>query len=563
MSHSICLIHFAQPARFDIKATRNLSRRTELMQISQFNRLKRSALLFASVLLLSACQIESEPKSEFEQIQERGVLRVGTLNNQLSYYIGPDGPAGLDYELARKFAEQLGVKLEIRPAFRQADLFPALKKGDIDIIATGLNQTSEAVQRFRPGPAYYYVSQQVVYKKGQLRPRDINQLINYQAKKDSNAEEGSNAGAETLQIVEQSQFVPTLTALQKQYPDFQFEIVGDADTRDLLKHVSTGDLRFTVTDSVELSLAQRLYPDLALAFELTEDQPVSWFTRRSEDESFYAMLIEFFGNIKQSGELATLEEKYIGHIEAFDYVDTRAFIRALDNTLPKWAPLFQKYSEEFDWRLIAALAYQESHWKPKAKSPTGVRGMMMLTLPTAKSVGVTDRLDPEQSVRGGVEYLRRIVARVPDSINEHEKIWFALASYNVGYGHMMDARRLTKAQGGDPNAWADVKERLPLLRQKRFYSQTRYGYARGDEARNYVENIRRYYQSIIGHVSQKPAIDEDTEDLQVIPPLSPDLLTSGAVETLAEQVSGAVETTPSTEASPTQNAEQTPNPKEE
>ncbi len=564
MSHSICLIHFAPPARFDIKATRNLSRRTELMQISQFNRLKRSALLFASVLLLSACQIESEPKSEFEQIQERGVLRVGTLNNQLSYYIGPDGPAGLDYELARKFAEQLGVKLEIRPAFRQAELFPALKKGDIDIIATGLNQTSQAVQRFRPGPAYYYVSQQVVYKKGQLRPRDINQLINYQESKDEKAgDEDTNAGAETLQIVEQSQFVPTLTALQKEHPELQFEIVGDADTRDLLKHVSTGELRFTVTDSVELSLAQRLYPDLALAFELTEDQPVSWFTRRSEDESLYAMLIEFFGNIKQSGELATLEEKYIGHIEAFDYVDTRAFIRALDNTLPKWSPLFQKYSEEFDWRLIAALAYQESHWKPKAKSPTGVRGMMMLTLPTAKSVGVTDRLDPEQSVRGGVEYLRRIVARVPDSINEHEKIWFALASYNVGYGHMMDARRLTKAQGGDPNAWADVKERLPLLRQKRFYSQTRYGYARGDEARNYVENIRRYYLSIIGHVSQKPAIDEDTEDLQVIPPLSPDLLISGAVETLAEQTSGAVETISSTEESSPPEAEQTPEPKAE
>ncbi|MFZ8768641.1 membrane-bound lytic murein transglycosylase MltF [Vibrio harveyi] len=527
------------------------------MQISQFNRLKRSALLFASVLLLSACQIESEPKSEFEQIQERGVLRVGTLNNQLSYYIGPDGPAGLDYELARKFAEQLGVKLEIKPAFRQAELFPALKKGDIDIIATGLNQTSQAVQRFRPGPAYYYVSQQVVYKKGQLRPRDIDQLIKYQESKDEKAVD-ENANAETLQIVEQSQFVPTLTSLQKEYPELQFEIVGDADTRDLLKHVSTGELRFTVTDSVELSLAQRLYPDLALAFELTEDQPVSWFTRRSEDESLYAMLIEFFGNIQQSGELATLEEKYIGHIEAFDYVDTRAFIRALDNSLPKWAPLFQKYSEEFDWRLIAALAYQESHWKPKAKSPTGVRGMMMLTLPTAKSVGVTDRLDPEQSVRGGVEYLRRIVARVPDSINEHEKIWFALASYNVGYGHMMDARRLTKAQGGDPNAWADVKERLPLLRQKRYYSQTRYGYARGDEARNYVENIRRYYQSIIGHVSQKPAIDEDTEDLQVIPPLDPNLLVSGAVETLAEQVSGAKSTTPNEVQKPETKTEPIP-----
>ncbi|MFH4414573.1 membrane-bound lytic murein transglycosylase MltF [Vibrio diabolicus] len=513
------------------------------MQISQLNRLKRSALIFVSVLLLSACQIESEPKSEFEKIQERGVLRVGTLNNQLSYYIGPDGPAGLDYELARQFAEQLGVKLEIKPAFRQAELFPALKKGDIDLIATGLNQTSQAVKRFRPGPAYYYVSQQVVYKKGQLRPRDIEQLIEYQASKDSESDADTNAGAQTLKIVEQSQYVPTLTALKKQYPELQFEIVGDADTRDLLKYVSTGELRFTVTDSVELSLAQRLYPDLALAFELTEDQPVSWFTRRSEDESLYAMLIEFFGNIKQSGELSTLEEKYIGHIEAFDYVDTRAFIRALDDKLPKWAPLFQKYSEEFDWRLIAALAYQESHWKPAAKSPTGVRGMMMLTLPTAKSVGVTNRLDPEQSVRGGVEYLRRIVGRVPDSINEHEKIWFALASYNIGYGHMMDARRLTKAQGGDPNAWADVKDRLPLLRQKRYYSQTRYGYARGDEARNYVENIRRYYQSIIGHVSQQPAIDENSDDLQVIPPLNPDILISGAVEAVVEQASGASDVT--------------------
>ena len=513
------------------------------MQISQLNRLKRSALIFVSVLLLSACQIESEPKSEFEKIQERGVLRVGTLNNQLSYYIGPDGPAGLDYELARQFAEQLGVKLEIKPAFRQAELFPALKKGDIDLIATGLNQTSQAVKRFRPGPAYYYVSQQVVYKKGQLRPRDIEQLIEYQASKDGESDEDTNAGAQTLKIVEQSQYVPTLTALKKQYPELQFEIVGDADTRDLLKYVSTGELRFTVTDSVELSLAQRLYPDLALAFELTEDQPVSWFTRRSEDESLYAMLIEFFGNIKQSGELSTLEEKYIGHIEAFDYVDTRAFIRALDDKLPKWAPLFQKYSEEFDWRLIAALAYQESHWKPAAKSPTGVRGMMMLTLPTAKSVGVTNRLDPEQSIRGGVEYLRRIVGRVPDSINEHEKIWFALASYNIGYGHMMDARRLTKAQGGDPNAWADVKDRLPLLRQKRYYSQTRYGYARGDEARNYVENIRRYYQSIIGHVSQRPAIDENSDDLQVIPPLNPDILISGAVETVVEQISGASDVT--------------------
>lgn len=464
-------------------------------------------------LILVGCQIDSEPKSELEKIRERGVLRVGTLNNPLSYYIGPDGPTGLDYELAREFAKELGVKLEMKPAYRLSSLFPALKNGEVDIIAAGLSQSEERLKDFRAGPAYYYVSQQVVYKKGGWRPRNFKQLVEKQQEllKD-------NPELAFFSVVDDSHFEHTLQAKQQKYPDFQFHVDSNSDVNDLLKKVSQGELLFTMADSVEVSLSQRVYPELTAAFELTEDQPISWFTRRADDESLYALMIEFFGNLKQSGYLASLEEKYIGHIGAFDYVDTRAFIRALDTRLPKWTPLFQKYSAEFDWRLVAALAYQESHWNPYAKSPTGVRGLMMLTLPTARSVGVVDRLHPEQSIRGGVEYLRRMMERVPASIPEHEKIWFALASYNIGYGHMMDARRLTKNQGADPDSWADVKDRLPQLQQKKYFTQTRYGYARGDEARNYVENIRRYYQSIIGHLEQRQLMtgDDNIEDLAVI-----------------------------------------------
>lgn len=463
--------------------------------------------ILLAAITLTGCQIESEPKSELEQIRERGVLRVGTLNNQLSYYIGPDGQAGLDYELAREFADELGVKLEMKPAYRISSLYPALRNGEIDIIAAGLTQSPERLKNFRPGPAYYYVSQQLVYKKGQWRPRNLKQLLE---KQDELIEQ--NDGKAIIQIIGDSHFNQTLADIKQQNPEFSYQVDNNSDVNDLLKKVATGELAFTVADSVEVHLSQRIYPDIALAFELTEDQPISWFLRRSQDESLYAMLIEFFGQTKQSGQLASLEEKYIGHIDSFDYVDTRAFIRALDSKLPKWSPLFKKYSDEFDWRLVAALAYQESHWNPRAKSPTGVRGMMMLTLPTAKSVGVTDRLNPEQSVKGGVEYLRRMVERVPDSVETHEKIWFALASYNVGYGHVMDARRLTKKQGGNPDAWSDVKERLPLLRQQKYFSQTRYGYARGDEAKNYVENIRRYYQSIIGHVEQQTVENNDLDN---------------------------------------------------
>ncbi|WP_260259628.1 membrane-bound lytic murein transglycosylase MltF [Vibrio intestinalis] len=488
------------------------------------SRAKSFVLLCFTAVLLSGCQIESEPKSTLDQIRERGVLRVGTLNNQLSYYIGPDGPTGLDYEIARQFADELGVRLEMKPAYRISNLYPALENGEIDLIAASLTQSPERLERFRAGPAYYYVSQQLVYKTGAWRPRKLSLLLKKQAELIE-----KNDGLPVVTIVGDSHFNKTLSAIKQEHPEFEFTIDPDADVNDLLKAVSKGEIPFTIADSVEISLSQRIYPEVATAFDLTEDQPISWFLRQSEDESLYALLIEFFGNLKQSGQLAALEEKYIGHINSFDYVDTRAFIRALDSKLPKWQPLFQKYSEEFDWRLIAALAYQESHWNPNARSPTGVRGMMMLTLPTAKIVKVSNRLDPEQSVRGGVEYLRRMVARIPDSIDEHEKIWFALASYNVGFGHVMDARRLTKRQGGNPDAWSDVKDRLPLLRQAKYHSQTRYGYARGDEARKYVENIRRYYQSIIGHVEQQ-APDEgdvDINELTVIE-VDPGLL-SGAV----------------------------------
>ncbi|WP_141705959.1 membrane-bound lytic murein transglycosylase MltF [Vibrio rumoiensis] len=465
---------------------------------------KRLVCLLFILIGLTGCKPDPKSQTDLEKIQERGVLRVGTLNNQLSYFIGPDGPTGLEYELAKRFADELGVKLEIKPAYHLTGLLPALKNNEVDLIAAGLSHTPERLSEFSPGPAYYYVSQQVIYKKGSWRPRNLQQLIDKKGK---------------LTVVEGSQSEHALHAIAKDNPDLTWEVTKTSDSTDLLKSVSEGKIDFTIVDSVTLSVNQRLHPNLALAFELTEDQPISWFIRKTDDDSLYALMLEFFGEINQSGELANLEEKYFGHIQSFDYVDTRAFIRSLDSKLPKYKKLFQKYSKEFDWRLIAALSYQESHWNPEATSPTGVRGMMMLTQSTAKIMGVKNRLNPDESIRGGVGYLRKMVKRIPDSVPEHEKIWFALASYNVGFGHVMDARRITRIQKGNPDSWTEVKERLPKLRLPGFYKYTYYGFARGDEAKNYVENIRRYYQTIIGYESQnqKPIKDDNLDtDFQVI-----------------------------------------------
>ncbi|MDF2183707.1 membrane-bound lytic murein transglycosylase MltF [Grimontia hollisae] len=500
------------------------------------NAVKRTYQLLTGLflaLLLAGCEWKYDDRTALEKIRDRGVLRVGTLNNKLSYYIGPDGPTGLDYELASQFAHSLGVKLEMQPAYTLSGLFPALERDDVDIIAAGLTITKDRLEYFRPGPAYYYVTQQLVYKNGHWRPRKVTEI---------------NKGGARVAVVEGSSHALTLQTIQRESPELEWESVTDADDDELLKQVADGKLDFTIADSVDIALVQRTHPSIAVALSLTEEEPIAWFMKKSQDDSVYALMIEFFGKKAKNGELAALEEKYFGHVDSFDFVDTRAFLRAIDKKLPKWEPLFKKYADEFDWRLLAALSYQESHWNPRAVSPTGVRGMMMLTLPTAKSVGVKNRLDPEQSIRGGAEYLRKMLHRVPDSVNEHEKIWFALASYNVGFGHMMDARRLTKAQGGNPDSWADVKERLPLLAKRQYYKQTRYGYARGYEALSYVENIRRYYQSIVGYEQDEAqAIASDMADnldgLQTIKVDEPDDTVNNETERVEEQSIGGKKAT--------------------
>lgn len=190
-----------------------------------------------------------------------------------------------------------------------------------------------------------------------------------------------------------------------------------------------------------------------------------------------------------------------------------------------------------DWKLLAAIAWQESHWDPLATSPTGVRGLMMLTKPTATTMGIADRLDPEESIKGGAAYLAYIMERLPETIEEDDRIWFALSAYNMGYGHMQDVRKLTEMLGGDPNRWLDVKARLPLLTQKKYYSQLTYGYARGHEAYRYVENIRRYHQSLVGYLQSQERKQHalDIAQKSLIYLISPENLTAAESQTIQNQ----------------------------
>ncbi|CAO96052.1 membrane-bound lytic murein transglycosylase MltF [Erwinia tasmaniensis] len=444
------------------------------------------------------------------QIKSRGELRISTINSPLTYYTVNQSPAGMDYELAKRFADYLGVRLVVTVRPNLADLFDDLADDKADILAAGLIYNRERLKRFRAGPSYYSVSQQLVYRIGTSRPKNLGDLKG------------------RLTVASGSAYLSSLREIKdRQYPDLDWAVSTDRTPDGLLQAVADGKIDYTIADSVSIGLMQRIHPQLTVAFDITEEEAVTWYTQQEANDSLNAAMLDFFSKMSEEGVIARLDEKYLGHVGTFDYVDTRTFLRSIDETLPDIRRLFEKYAKKIDWRLLAAISYQESHWDPLATSPTGVRGMMMLTRSTADSLNVSDRTDAEQSIRGGSEYMTHMMEKVPSGVPEDERIWFALAAYNMGYAHMLDARKLTEKQKGDPNSWADVKVRLPMLSQKRYYSQTTYGYARGHEAYAYVENIRKYQLSLVGYLqdrerklAQKMAAEAELR--QAYPAVEPD-----------------------------------------
>jgi membrane-bound lytic murein transglycosylase F len=150
-----------------------------------------------------------------------------------------------------------------------------------------------------------------------------------------------------------------------------------------------------------------------------------------------------------------------------------------------------------DWQLIAAQSYQESHWNPRAKSPTGVRGMMMLTLETSRLMGLKNRLDAKASIFAGTRFLASLHQNIEDGVAEPDRTFMALAAYNLGYGHLQDARQLAKKLGQSTDTWRSIRSVLPLLQQKKYYQNLSYGYARGEEAVQYVDRIRSYHKILM------------------------------------------------------------------
>ncbi|WP_291319071.1 membrane-bound lytic murein transglycosylase MltF, partial [Desulfonatronospira sp.] len=447
------------------------------MQQFLFDNLFRAIACLCLILALAACGDDPYESVLDQPPQKAGVLTVVTRNGSTTFYLDRhEVKKGPEYDLVMEFARSKGWEVNWKVVPTTAEVLKVLEAGGAHLAAAGLTHLDSRNERFERGPAHSEITQQVV----------CHRLMNPMP--------GSPADLKNvdLRVTADSSYAERLDELSEEYQDLDYTPV-EISTEVLLGQVSQQEIECTVADSNIVQINRRFMPRLSIAFDITEGQNLGWYL----PEGYEDLAREAFSwmNSREGDEaISEMYSRYYEHISKFDFVDLRALNRRIKERLPKYKEYFLQAEEEtgIPADLLAALAYQESHWDPQAISPTGVRGITMLTLRTARQLGVEDRLDPAQSIEGGARYLEERYRLLPEDIPDPDRLYLALASYNVGRGHLLDARQLARNLDKDPDSWEDMQDVLPLLSDERYYPSLRYGYARGFEPVHFVSRIRNY-----------------------------------------------------------------------
>lgn len=431
-------------------------------------------LFICLLAILSAC---SDDLSQLERIKSRGTLRVALIATPPLYFPDESLIKGYDYEIIASYAESIGSTLEVIRANTISEIIAMLKQGKVHIGIAG-NSPDYPDENILGSTAYDQDEWHVIGNRENTLPKSVDDIT-----------------PSTVIVAKGSKPALVLSHLKSEHPSLFWLELPNGNNRQVLEQVNKNNFKFSVISADVYRYYRYLFPEIKIAFTLKKQYSSRWLSYKSKERSLSNSIERFINSYKQSGKLEQRYNTYYRHLNVFNYTDSFHYLKRIKERLPQYRSLFKNAAldNEFDERFLAAVSYQESHWDAKARSHTGVRGLMMLTKDTAKRVGVEDRLDPEQSIMGGAQYLNILKASLPDRIKEPDRSWMTLAAYNVGLGHIEDARILTESLGDNPDLWIDVEKHLPKLSQKEWHQKTKYGYARGHEPVAFVRRIRRYY----------------------------------------------------------------------
>ena len=419
-----------------------------------------------------------------------GELRVGVRNSPSTYYIGSNGePAGFEHDLILAFSQHQNWSLKWTEKSRPEALFELLDQHRVHLAAAALPRLVVKDRHLISGPILFETPVHIVYRRRDKAPRSMEAL-----------------SGKKLALIIGSGHTPILLRQKRKHPQLTWAALENVWPEELLAQLQNGKYDAVVINGMDFDPMRNVYPGLAVAFDIGDTQKIVWALPTGSSQTFRNALARFVEQAHKDGTIKRIHERYFGHVTRLDSSDILGILQRRPQRLPSLRAHFHEAQTltGIDWRLLAAIGYQESQWDASATSPTGVRGLMMLTGQTADRMGVANRLDARQSILGGARYLALIKDALPERIAEPDRTWLALAAYNQGQGHLEDARRIAQARGGNPDNWADVKEALPYLSRGAYAHVMKYGYARGHEALGFAENIRNYYDILL---RLEPAFD--------------------------------------------------------
>lgn len=436
--------------------------------------LMRAGLM--GILLFALFQLQPTTTA-LQQVQQRGELVVTGISGPTTFHSTSAGTRGLQYELARLFAEDLGVQLVLEDAGNTRGVLEAIRRNETDLAITGLSSDDPRLTRLRTATPYMAVSEQLVQRVDRPLPASFDGL-----------------GAARIGALAGSSEAVRLKALTKWRSDIQVIEFEDTDPLALIERVDSGDLDYAALTSSEFDARRSLFPNVGVALNLQENSELAWAFLKTRDRSLFNAAQAFLARKQADGTLGRLVAFY-SQGDTFDPYSMRTFQRDIAKRLPRYRLMFKHNAQKhgMDWQLLAAIAYQESHWEPSAVSPTGVQGIMMLTNDTASFMGVEDRTSPRQSISGGAGYYKMIMNKLA-SVPEPDRTWMALAAYNMGPAYIDRARVRAAAAGDDATKWLNVSRHLRLMAQD---ARRQGRVIPVGQALHYVQQVRRYYDALV------------------------------------------------------------------
>lgn len=440
-----------------------------------------------------------EQTPQLDQVRERGFLRVATLINPTIYVPDKNQTQGLEFDLVTRFAANLGLGVRFIVAKNIDNAYKLVAEDKVDFAAAGLVVNLDRERKFRYGPSYLSVRRQLIYRQGVDKPKNLQDIGNATLA----VEQGSSnqhwldeRNKQGLLDIPADQDASTMGS---QPDDYAIRIKLEESSLGTLEALENGTVDYGIVLSHEAMLGQKLSDKIKVATDLGPPVSFAWAFSRLADESLLDKARQFFATIRANNELKNLIDRHYAQFEQLDQQLAQQFIEDVDKRISPYLAAFKAAGEKYniDWRLLAAMAYQESKWDPEARSHMGAYGIMQITAPTAQDIGLIDPSNPVKNIMAAAKYLDQLRAMIPDNAQEPDRTYLAMAAYNIGIGHLTDAIKLTKEQGGDPNRWRDIRERLAQLSNPKIYRKLRNGYARGDETIQYVENIRALHDLMI------------------------------------------------------------------